>query len=259
MEKNKSTRGNGKPFPLPFRKDGAAEDGRFRGAIFDMDGTILDSMGMWKVIDREYLARFGKEAPADLQRRIEGFSVPETARYFKDTFGIPDSTEEIVAAWNEMAREEYLYRLQLKPGAEAYLRRLRGEGVKLGIATTNYRDLTEACLRRLGILDLFDAVVTSGEIEKGKPDPEIFLKAAEAMGVRPADCAVFEDLPAGLLAGKRAGMRTAAVWDAASASVDAEKRAMADAYAASWEEWMKETAEDLPESENDVSIQESEL
>ena len=183
MEKNKSTRGNGKPFPLPFRKDGAAEDGRFRGAIFDMDGTILDSMGMWKVIDREYLARFGKEAPADLQRRIEGFSVPETARYFKDTFGIPDSTEEIIAAWNKMAREEYLYRLQLKPGAEAYLRRLRGEGVKLGIATTNYRDLTEACLRRLGILDLFDAVVTSGEIEKGKPDPEIFLKAAEALGL----------------------------------------------------------------------------
>ena len=218
-----------------------------RGAVFDMDGTILDSMGMWQDIDRRYLARFGTEAPADLQRRIEGFSVPETARYFKDAFGIPDSMDEIIAAWNEMAREEYLYFLQLKPGAEAYLRRLHESGVKLGIATTNYRDLTEACLKRLGILDLFDAVVTSAEIEKGKPDPEIFLKAAEAMGTAPEDCAVFEDLPAGLLAGKRAGMRTVAVYDAAAASVDAQKRAMADAYAASWEEWMKETAEDLPE------------
>ena len=218
-----------------------------RGAVFDMDGTILDSMGMWQDIDRRYLARFGKEAPADLQRRIEGFSVPETARYFKETFGIPDSTEKIIADWNEMAREEYLYVLQLKPGAEAYLRSLHGRGVQLGIATTNYRDLTEACLRRLGILDLFDAVVTSAEIEKGKPDPEIFLKAAQVMGLSPGDCVVFEDLPAGLLAGKRAGMKTVAVYDPAAAAVDARKRAMADAYAASWEEWMKETAEDLPE------------
>ena len=217
------------------------------GAVFDMDGTILDSMGMWQDIDRRYLARFGTAAPADLQRRIEGFSVPETARYFKDAFGIPDSMEEIVAAWNEMAREEYLFYLQLKPGAEAYLRRLRESGVKLGIATTNYRDLTEACLKRLGILALFDAVETSAEVEKGKPDPEIFLEAAEAMGTAPEDCVVFEDLPAGLLAGKRAGMRTVAVWDPAAAAVDEQKRAMADAYAASWEEWMKETAEDLPE------------
>ena len=213
-----------------------------RGAVFDMDGTILDSMGMWQDIDRRYLARFGKEAPADLQRRIEGFSVPETARYFKEAFGIPDGTDEIIAAWNEMAREEYLFRLQLKPGAEAYLRSLHERGILLGIATTNYRDLTEGCLRRLGILDLFTAVVTSGEIEKGKPDPEIFLKAAQAMGLSPGDCLVFEDLPAGLLAGKRAGMRTVAVYDRAAAAVDAEKRAMADAYAASWEEWMKETA-----------------
>ncbi len=230
-----------------------------RGAVFDMDGTILDSMGMWQDIDRRYLARFGKEAPADLQRRIEGFSVPETARYFKEAFGIPDGTDEIIAAWNEMAREEYLYVLQLKPGAEEYLRRLHCAGIPLGIATTNYRDLTEACLRRLGILDLFSAVVTSGDIEKGKPDPEIFLKAAKIMAVPPEDCVVFEDLPAGLLAGKRAGMKTVAVYDPAAAAVDARKRAMADAYAASWEEWIKETAGLLPESENDVSIQESEL
>ena len=144
-------------------------------------------------------------------------------------------------------------------GAEEYLRRLHEGGTLLGIATTNYRDLTEACLLRLGILDLFDAVVTSAEIEKGKPDPEIFLKAAQAMGLSPGDCIVFEDLPAGLLAGKRAGMKTVAVYDPAAAAIDGQKRAMADAYAASWEEWMKETAGLLPESENDVSIQESEL
>ena len=104
-----------------------------KGAVFDMDGTILDSMGMWQDIDRRYLARFGKEAPADLQRRIEGFSVPETARYFKEAFGIPDGTDEIIAAWNEMARKEYLYCLQLKPGAEAYLRSLHALGKEMKV------------------------------------------------------------------------------------------------------------------------------
>ncbi|MBR5981847.1 MAG: HAD family phosphatase, partial [Firmicutes bacterium] len=128
---------------------------RMRGAIFDLDGTLLDSMGMWQDIDRRYLARFGKAAPADLQRRIEGFSVTETARYFKETFGLPDDIPAIIADWNEMAKEEYRFHLQLKPGAETFVRRLHGAGILLAVATTNYRDLTEACLERLGILGLF--------------------------------------------------------------------------------------------------------
>ena len=97
---NKTARGNGRPFPLPFRKDGAAEDGCFRGAVFDMDGTILDSMGMWQDIDRRYLSRFGKEAPADLQRRIEGFSVPEEDCLEADIHNMDE-----VSAVSERARQ----------------------------------------------------------------------------------------------------------------------------------------------------------
>ena len=228
---------------------------RMRGAIFDLDGTLLDSMGMWQDIDRHYLARFGKAAPADLQRRIEGFSVTETARYFKDSFDLPDDIPAIIADWNEMAKEEYRSRLQLKPGAETFVKRLHAAGVRLAVATTNYRDLTEACLARLGILDHFSAIMTSAEIEKGKPDPEIFLKAAAAIGADPADCVVFEDLPAGILAGKRAGMQTVAVYDDASAAVEEQKKEMADGYAESWESWMKEEAENLPGSKDDVSTE----
>ena len=179
----------------------------------------------------------------------------ETARYFKETFGLPDDITAIIADWNEMAREEYRFRLRLKPGAEAFVRRLHGAGVLLAVATTNYRDLTEACLERLGVRDLFSAIMTSAEIEKGKPDPEIFLKAAQAIGVEPADCVVFEDLPAGLLAGRRAGMRTVAVYDEASAAVEEQKKDMADGYAESWENWMKEEADTLPENKDDVSAQ----
>ena len=212
-----------------------------KGVIFDLDGTLLDSIGMWQEIDREYLARFRKMAPDDLQRRIEGFSVLETAQYFQSAFALRDSIETVIADWNEMAREEYLYRLPLKEGGEELEKRLAGEGIKLGIATTNYRNLTEGCLERHGILSFFSAVMTSAEIEKGKPDPEIYLKAAAAMGVDPRSCVVFEDLPAGLLAGRRAGMQTVAVWDAASEKTDEEKRRLADDYVKTPGEWLRKT------------------
>ena len=83
---------------------------RVQGVIFDLDGTLLDSMGMWQQVDREYLERFGLEAPPDLQRSIAGLSVTDTARYFKQRFRLPDSIEQIIADWNAMAREEYLSR-----------------------------------------------------------------------------------------------------------------------------------------------------
>ncbi len=210
---------------------------RVEGVIFDLDGTLLDSMGLWQRIDNEYLAGFGLKAPADLQERIGGLSVTDTARYFKERFGIKDGTDKIIADWRAMAREEYRFRLPLKPGAEALVRAFAGAGCKLGIATTNYRELTEACLARHGILPLFSAIVTSADINRGKPDPEIFLKAAALMGVPPESCLVFEDMPAGILAGKNAGMQTVAVGDSAPEETERKKRALADDYTESPEEW----------------------
>ena len=216
-----------------------------RGVIFDLDGTLLDSMEMWKEIDREYLARFGLAAPEDLQRRIEGMSVPDLALWFKQSFSIPDSPDKIIADWNAMAREEYLHRLPLKEGAAALVKALADAGIALGIATTNYRDLTEGCLERHGLLPYFSAVVTSREINRGKPDPEIYLKAAACMGTAPASCLVFEDIPAGILAGKRAGMQVVAVGDAASADAEEEKRQMADEFVLTPGDWLRLHAADI--------------
>ena len=226
---------------------------RVRGVIFHLDGTLLDSMHMWREIDKAYLVRHGQTLPEDLQQCIAGLSVTDTARFFKQRFGLADSTDEIIADWNAMAREEYLYHLPLKPGAEALVRSFAGRGFKLGIATTNYRNLTEGCLARHGLLDLFSAVVTSADICRGKPDPEIFLKAAELMGIAPEACLVFEDMPEGILAGKRAGMQTVAIYDAASQTRDEEKRSLADDYAESPEAWQKNnliTAIRISEEEN---------
>ena len=88
-----------------------------KGAIFDMDGTLMDSMWMWKDIDIEFLARHNLEMPEGLQTEIEGMSMPETAAYFRERFGLTDSIEQLIAEWNEMAIGFYRTRVRLKKGA----------------------------------------------------------------------------------------------------------------------------------------------
>ncbi len=204
--------------------------------IFDLDGTLVDSMWIWRQIDIEYLARFNKEMPENLQNSIEGMSFYETAVYFKNTFNIPDSLETIMNNWNEMAREKYETVVPLKECAQAFLQKLSDLGIKMGIATSNSRILTESLLKARGIDKYFSAIVTGSEVTKGKPEPEVYLMAADKLCVSPSRCLVFEDLPFGVMAGKRAGMKTCAVEDIYSARFREEKKELADYYIESYKE-----------------------
>ena len=199
-----------------------------RAVVFDLDGTLIDSMGMWHEIDIEYLGRYGYQVPEGLQRVIEGMSFVETAQYFKAHFQIPQTVEEMRGEWNEMARSYYASRVRLKPGAMELLLRLRELDWKIGIATSNSRELVHAFLDANQLGGYFDAVVTGTEVINGKPAPDIYLRAAQLMGVPPEECLVFEDVPMGIRAGKAAGMTTAAIYDSASDEVWAEKQALAD-------------------------------
>lgn len=201
-----------------------------RAVLFDLDGTLVDSMWMWTEIDIEYLGRFGKPFSKKLQKDIEGMSFTETAVYFKETFSIPDSIEQIKADWIRMSIDKYTHEVPLKPHAREFLEKLRGLGLKLGIATSNYREMAEACLCSLGITGYFDAVCTACEVERGKPFPDIYLHAAKQVGIAPQSCLVFEDIPAGIRAGSSAGMTVVAVDDAFSAAEEMEKRRLADYF-----------------------------
>ena len=117
-----------------------------QAVLFDLDGTLVDSMWMWGQIDVEYLARYGLSLPPGLQREIEGMSFSETAVYFKETFSLPDSLEEIKAEWNRMAYEKYRYQVSMKPFAREFLEELREQGIPMGIATSNSRQLVDAVL-----------------------------------------------------------------------------------------------------------------
>ena len=184
-----------------------------KGAIFDMDGTLMDSMWIWRDIDIEYLGRFGIKLPEDLQEKIEGLSFAETAVYFQEHFGITDSLEKIQSDWNDMAMDFYRHRIGMKKGARELLAQMKERGMKIGIATSNSVELTEECLAANGVADLFDTVRTSRDTPRGKPFPDIYLSVAEEWGIAPEDLIVFEDIPNGAVAGKRAGMEVVAVAD----------------------------------------------
>lgn len=204
--------------------------------IFDMDGTLVDSMGIWKEIDLEYLGRFGYELPNDLQKCIEGMCFHDTAVYIQKRFNIPQTVEEMKDTWNEMALYKYRNEVMLKPGAEIFLRFMKAKGIRLAIATSNSRLLTDAVLKARNIENYFDFVLTGCDSMKSKPDPEVYLTAAAKLGTDPSKCVVFEDIIPGIMAGKNAGMRVVAIDDAYSEYSKDEKIKLADYYLMSYED-----------------------
>lgn len=201
-----------------------------KAVIFDLDGTLVDSMWMWKDIDINFLGRYGFDYSPELQKEIEGMGFSETAAYFKKRFHLTESLDEIKDIWTEMSIDKYRNEVPLKKGAGEFLELLRTGGIKAGIATSNGRPMVEAVLKSLEIGPYFQVVATACEVAAGKPAPDIYLKVAEDLGVRPSDCLVFEDVPAGILAGKRAGMRVCAVDDEFSRHMESEKRSLADYF-----------------------------
>ncbi len=211
-------------------------DNRFDAIIFDLDGTLIDSMWVWPEIDQAFLKKYNLTVPDDLEEELEGMSFTESAVYFKNRFHIEDSVEVIKKTWNEMAWNFYTNHIQLKEGAAQFLDLVRKRHLKLGIATSNSIELVTAILERFGITDFFHSIRTSCEVEKGKPHPYIFLKVAEDLEVAPDRCLVFEDIPNGVIAAKAAGMEVWAIEDRQDEKIRKELKRLADRFIQDYQE-----------------------
>ncbi len=207
--------------------------------IFDLDGTLVDSMWMWKSIDEEYLGRYSIELPDDLQKCVEGMSFSETANYFKERFDLPDPIDQIKEDWNKMAWDKYLHEVPLKEGVLEFLRHLKANNIPAGIATSNSKELVALITERLGIEEYFSSIRTSCEVAKGKPSPDIYLLVAKDLGVEPERCLVFEDIVTGVMAGRNANMKVCAVYDKYSEEEQDEKIRLSDYYITSMSEIIK--------------------
>lgn len=189
----------------------------FKGAIFDLDGTLLDSMGVWKTVDDLFLASHGLGEDPEYTEALRVMSFQEAAAYTRERYSLRESPEEIIAAWNRIARDEYAHHISLKPKAREYLYHLKCKGVLIATATALAPELSEPALRHNGIHTFFDAHASVSEVARGKAFPDVYLLAAQKLGLPPEECIVFEDVLTGILGAKAAGMRTVGVYDAASA------------------------------------------
>jgi HAD superfamily hydrolase (TIGR01509 family) len=184
-----------------------------KAAIFDLDGTLIDSMWIWIKIDCDFLQKRGIEVPSDLREAIEHLSAIDTAKYFKERFNLPESIEEILAEWDEMAYYEYANNIKLKPGAREFLERLKKRGIRIALATSNSKLLLEASLKNNGIYEYFEEITTTNEVSRGKSFPDVYLLSAQKLGVNPSECIVFEDILPAVLGAKAAGMIVVGVHD----------------------------------------------
>ena len=212
--------------------------------IFDLDGTLTDSMWVWSQIDIDFLGRFQLEVPKDLQYDLEGMSFTETAEYFKKRFSLPVSVDEIKQIWQEMAMDAYSHDVLLKPGAREFVLFLKEQNIRMAVASSNTYELIDAVLRNHGIRECFDRIITSCQVKKGKPAPDVYLEAARSLNVPPSRCLVFEDIIPGIQAGKNAGMTVCAVEDEYSRPHNKEKKECADYFITSYQQVMDGTYEE---------------
>ena len=200
--------------------------------IFDLDGTLADSMWVWVKVDELFFERYNLTKPEGFHDGMEGLSFTDTAVYFKKIF--PEisflSVEDIKQIWYEMCDHLYETEVPLKKGAKDFLGELKRRGIKTGIATSNDRSLVDLVLKAKGIEDMIDAITTGCEVNASKPDPTVYLNVAQKLQVEPSNCIVFEDVPNGILAGKNAGMATFAIEDSFSAALRERKEELADYY-----------------------------
>ncbi len=184
-----------------------------KGAIFDFDGTLVDSMFIWDTIGEDYLRSLGKEPHEDLKETFLTLTLEEAAEYYRTHYGVTLFVKEIVDGVNAMVEGIYKTRVTLKHGVADYLRLLKENGTRMCIATVTDRYLVEETLERLGILHYFSEIFTCAEVGYGKDKPIIYRKALEHLDTAKNETYVFEDSLFALKTAKADGFTTVGVYD----------------------------------------------
>lgn len=189
------------------------KDGGFNTALFDLDGTLIDSMWIWDRLMIDFAERHKITTPEYVMNEVAHMSMVQSSVYVRDELGLNMTADEIYAEWTNDLREAYAFKIKTKPGAEQYLKFLKEINVKIGLVTACDRELSKACLKNNGIYDLFDALIYVDDVGKGKNFPDIFEKSLEILGCKPSESVLFDDIAISLRTAKKLGITTVAVED----------------------------------------------
>lgn len=203
-----------------------------KAAIFDVDGTLLDSNGVWHQIDIDFMKERNMSHPDNLQNWLDGLSFNQVAEFFHEKFNTKETPEELVEIWHNMAYNAYKNTVKAKKGAKKLLSHLKDNNVKTAIVTSNSHELIEAGLKNNGLYDYIDLVITADSLNTNKDTPYIFQETARRLDVEPEYIIVFDDLYPVIKAVNDANMRSVAVYDKRSIKAYGEEliRETADYY-----------------------------
>lgn len=203
-------------------------------AVFDLDGTLADSMVCWAELAGEFLKKRGiHPVPEGIADEIKTMTMAESAALFVRTFGLEDTPEQVAGEMNAMIEEHYRKDIPLKDGAGEYIRRLASQGVRMCVASATDRHLVSDCLKRLGILPYFEFLISCEEVGRGKDSPRVYEEAARRFGAQPGEIAVYEDALFAARTARQAGFYVVGVYDRGSKDFNQLKQ-MADEVVLSW-------------------------
>jgi HAD superfamily hydrolase (TIGR01509 family) len=188
----------------------------FSGIIFDLDGTLIDSMSAWENIGSSFLKKHGIDPREDLNKVIKTMSFAESARYFIAVYGVKMTEEQVGDEINGMIRENYQKHIRLKPFVKETLDQYLNQGIKMAILTATHKSLTELVLSRYGLLSHFEFILTSGMVGLPKSQPEIYHQAAKQLALPKQQIAIFEDALYCIQAARASGCYLVGVYDESS-------------------------------------------
>lgn len=201
-----------------------------KGVILDVDGTLLDSMGIWETVGVRYLTNMNVEPEKGLREILFTMSIREGASYMKETYHLDKTVDEVIQGVKDTVRDYYYYETLLKPGVADFLENLARKNVPMVVATASEKAHLKAAFERLHVDQYFDKMFTCSEVGASKREPAIYLRAAEYLDARPEELYVFEDVTYALKVAKEAGFRTVGVYDKYSIKDEEEMRRQSDLY-----------------------------
>ena len=204
--------------------------------IFDMDGTLIDSNGIWKDVDTAFLAKRGLPYTRAYYEGVAHTIFPLAAKFTREFCHLPESEEAIMAEWMDMAGDLYGTSVPVKPGVRAYLEKLRDAGERMMVVTSAVPVHCRTALTHLGLMPYFERIIFAHDLQLEKKDPQLWHLTAELMGVAPAGCTLYDDSVEACRGAKAAGMHAVGVYDPYFAGTEPEMQAVCDRYIRSFEE-----------------------